>query len=362
MSYLRTVLCGAGMCLLLVRPAGARAEATNEAPDFKEVYELLRAHLAGETPADLDQAAVQGLIAQLHAKVSLAPAASDTNADSAAAVVAKPVLYDSGIGYLRVSRVGEGLEGLIKDACAQLTNSPLKALILDLRFAGGRDYAAVAPAADLFVAKETPLLDWGEGMARSKAKTDALTLPMAVLVNQLTAAAAEALAAVLREADGALLLGANTAGEATMDQDFILKNGQHLRIATSEIKLGSGETLTSKGVTPDIKVAVSAADEMSYFADPFKDIPRSLNLVAGLGPPPKSLNENTATNPPTRSARPTEADLIRERKERPGMELEYSVAASREAEPEKPYIRDPVLGRALDLLKGILVLRSAHAP
>ena len=44
------------------------------------------------------------------------------------------------------------------------------------------------------------------------------------------------------------------------------------------------------------------------------------------------------------------------------MELEYSVAASREVEPEKPYVHDPVLGRALDLLRGILVLRSTRAP
>jgi len=60
-----------------------------------------------------------------------------------------------------------------------------------------------------------------------------------------------------------------------------------------------------------------------------------------------------------RVSAPTEADLIRERKERPGMELDYSVSAAREAEAEKPVIRDPVLGRALDLIKGISVLRPA---
>src|SRR5213082_1308846 len=39
--------------------------ATNEAPDFKEVYELLRANLAGTDEAGLNRAAVQGLLTQL---------------------------------------------------------------------------------------------------------------------------------------------------------------------------------------------------------------------------------------------------------------------------------------------------------
>jgi hypothetical protein len=54
--------------------------------------------------------------------------------------------------------------------------------------------------------------------------------------------------------------------------------------------------------------------------------------------------------------------LIRERKERPGMELQYSnpPAGDSASEPEKPVVRDPVLGRGLDLVKGISVMRGSH--
>ena len=47
-----------------------RADVASPPPDFKEVYDLIRSHLAGETEADLDQAAVKGLLT-IHSRVSL---------------------------------------------------------------------------------------------------------------------------------------------------------------------------------------------------------------------------------------------------------------------------------------------------
>jgi C-terminal processing protease CtpA/Prc len=359
MKFLRQMILGSGMFALLAHPAGLKADVTNAPPNFKEVYDLIRTHLAGETQADLDRAAVQGLLKQLHSKVSLAAAPSETNSQSDAPLLAKSALYDGPIGYLRVGQVDEGLAGRITTAYKELNNTnQLKGLILDLRFTDGHDYAAASSVADLFLSKEAPLLDWGNGIVKSKAKSDAITIPVAVLVNRQTAAAAEALAAVLREEDRALLLGSRTAGEATMAQEFPLTTGQRLRIATAAIKLGNGETLSANGLTPDIQVAVNPDDERTYYADPFKEISKPLNLVASLGATATNANGGNGTNRPPR-IRPTEADLIRERKERPGMELDYSVSAAREAEAEKPVIRDPVLGRALDLIKGISVLRPS---
>ncbi len=358
MMLLRRLIFGAGMLAVLALPAGLRADVTNAAPDFKEVYDLIRTHLAGESAADLDRAAVKGLLTQLHSKVSLVNESSGTDSPSTAPLVAKSVLYDGPVGYLKIGRVDEGLAPEIIASCKELNQSnQLKGLVLDLRYADGHDYAAAAAVADLFLAKETPLLNWGNGAVRSKAKADALTIPVAVLVNAQTSAAAEALAAVLREADRALILGTTTAGEATIDQEFPLKSGQRLRIATATIKLGNGEMLSPEGVRPDIQVAVSPEEEKMYYADPFKEIikPSVFPLSMALGTNGAGTNgTNRVHVPPT-----TEADLIRERKERPGMELEGTVSASREATPEKPVVRDPVLGRALDLIKGISVLRSS---
>src|SRR5215470_2690083 len=45
--------------------------ATNQAPDFQEIYGLVRTHAAGVSDADLNQAAVQGLLTALGPKVML---------------------------------------------------------------------------------------------------------------------------------------------------------------------------------------------------------------------------------------------------------------------------------------------------
>src|SRR5207249_8554408 len=103
-------------------------------------------------------------------------------------------------------------------------------------------------SADLFLNKERALLNWGNGVVKSKEKKDAITVPIAVLVNSRTAGAAEALAGVLRETGAALILGSQTAGQAMITQEFPLKNGERVRISTAPVQLGDGSTLSSQGI------------------------------------------------------------------------------------------------------------------
>ncbi|HEX4644632.1 MAG TPA: S41 family peptidase [Verrucomicrobiae bacterium] len=359
-NNLRRTILGAGLAAALAWPAAGRAAEAGNSPDFKEVYDLIRSHLAGESEAELDQAAVRGLLAQLHSKVALMNDGTGTNATATGPLVAKAALFDGPVAYLRIGRVGEGLAKQTAAAYKDLSGSTnsLKGIVLDLRNADGMDYAAAADTADLFVSKEMPLLDWGDGMTRAKQKSDAITLPVAVLVNQQTAGASEALAAILRETDRGLILGANTAGEATMAQDYPLKNGQRLRIATAAVKLGNGEILSVHGVKPDIQVAVSPQDEKAYLADPFKEISKPQTLLAGTIYAPATGTNGTAGTNRAGRGRISEADLIRERKE--GKGLDDTEPTIRDLEVQKPAVRDPVLGRALDLIKGLSVIQQGH--
>jgi hypothetical protein len=208
----------------------------------------------------------------------------------------------------------------------------------------------------LFVAKERPLLDWGNGVVKSKEKKDELALPVAVLVNRETGGAAEALAAVMRETGDGLILGSTTAGRAMIAQEFPLKNGQRLRIAALPVKLGDGTALPAQGVKADIEVSVSLEDERAYLTDAYAALPRT-NLPAGSG---LSLaGSGSGTNRPARPPRITEADLVRERRE--GTNREANLTPVRDSEPEKPLIRDPALARAVDLLKGLALVRQSRS-
>ena len=272
--------------------------------------------------------------------------------------LSKTALYDESYGYLRVDRVATGLADQIKSAFEKLdATNKLKGLVLDLRFADGRDYKAAANAADRFLSTEQPVLDWDEGTVRSTAKADAIKVPVAVLVNQETGGAAEALAAALRETDAAVLIGARTAGKAQVSREFELSNGQRLRIATGQVRVGKGKLLSAAGVAPDIEVALRAEEEKAYFADAFKILPRPMAPLKGS----RNVSQAGSTNRTSRRPR-NEAELVRMQREGLNPEDQDATAAAKaEEDPSGPIVRDPALARALDLLTGIAIVGRSLA-
>jgi C-terminal processing protease CtpA/Prc len=283
----------------------------------------------------------------LNPKVSFAKdSGTETHKDDL--VVTKSSLFEGSIAYVRVVRVDDALDKSLRQAWEQLgATNKLNGLVVDLRYAGGTDYAMAAATADLFTRKQQPLLDWGQGQARSTDKNDSIATPLAILVNHQTSAAAEALAAALREIGAGLILGSRTAGQALMAREYPLKDGERLRIATGPVQLADGSALSTEGIKPDIAVQVPPEDERLYYGDAFKDLSRAV-----------PVGGNTATNLAqgnNRARRPrfNEAELVRERRD--GLALDSDSGGP---ETEKPVVRDPVLARALDFLKGLTVLRQ----
>src|SRR5215831_12041937 len=75
------------------------AEPQQPTPDFKEVYDLIRAHLVDTSEADLNRAAVQGLLTSLGGRVSLVGASGPTSAADSL-LVNKTSLFDGPIAYV----------------------------------------------------------------------------------------------------------------------------------------------------------------------------------------------------------------------------------------------------------------------
>lgn len=336
----------------------SRSETTNPMPDFREVYDLVAQHASGLSASELNRAAVQGLVSALDPRVSLLPGASDAPEARSGPLVSKASLFEGDIAYVRIGRVDAGLTEALRKVCQDFAaTTKLKGVVIDLRFSAGSDYGAAAETADLFVKKEQPLLNWGSGVVLSKEKETALASPVAVLVNGQTAGASEALAAVLRETGVGLLLGRQTAGKAMVTQEFALSNGQRLRIATAPVQLADGTALSDKGLKPDVIVAVSPPEERAFYADAFQP---ATNAELSSSVSLSLTNRAASTNRPGRRLRFNEAELVRERRE--GLNPPDTAAEEvQDNEPEKPVVRDPVLARALDLLKGLAVVRQSHS-
>jgi C-terminal processing protease CtpA/Prc len=326
----------------------ALAAETNPAPNFREVYDLIRSHLSSMSDEELNRAAVEGLFTTLRGKVSLAGTEKKSSVTNDSELIIKAAVLEDDVAYVRVNRVADGLARDISKTWTSLgKTNKLKGIALDLRFTEGDDYAAAAAVADLFSAKERKLLDWGDGAAKSKEKSDAISQPVAVIVNRETVGAPEAVAAVLRELGAGLVLGNTTAGGAMTTKEFKLRNGQKLRIADSPVKLGDGSDIPPQGVKPDIEVAVNLLEERAYLADAYAIVSPTGDIIA--------TTSMEATNR-LRRLRTSEADLVRARRE--GLDLEE---LARNREPDKPLIRDPALARAVDVIKGLAVVRRSRS-
>ena len=353
MTRLGLLSLATGLAVCLCGPTSLRADTATPGPDFDEVYNLVREHLSGVNQAQLNRLAVQSFLSALSPRVSIVGQKSEEQPKAGAAVT-KSSLFEGPILYVRIGRVASGLDGDLRQLWQQASGTnKFAGLVLDLRFAGGTDYAAAVSAADLFIKKEQPLLDWGKGMVRTSSDGGVITVPLAILVNEKTAGAAEALAGVLRQAGAGLILGSRTAGLAMLQQEFPLKDGEVLSIATTPVHLGDGSSMSSQGLTPDIKVELTPAEERAYYADAFKDLASAGTRSMGSG-------TNTLVSAPrVRRPRFNEAELVRER--RNGAVPDEALTGDEGDETDKPVVRDPVLGRALDFLKGLSVVRQTRS-
>lgn len=326
------------------------AENSAIAPDFQQVFELIKQNLPDAAEGELNRAATEGFIGKLSPRVTLVRAGEKS--ETASLGLTRSNLFDNSVLYLRVGGLAPGLDETIKTVWEQFSPSnKAGGVVLDLRYAKGDDYSVAVSVARLFLQAKQPLLDWGEGMAEAMEVGPLGTCPVVTLVNRETSGAAETLAAVLRGVGRGLILGARTAGKAGVVKEFALANGDRLQIVTRAIRLGDGSEIKATGVVPDIEVEVSPSAEKVYYEDPFA-LPQlgAQTSAGGLA--------GSRTNQPLRRPRYGEAELVRDRRQ--GLPVDADAARQR-AEPEAPQLQDAVLVRALDLLKGLAIVRQTRS-
>jgi C-terminal processing protease CtpA/Prc len=338
----------------LLLPLCCFAQTNGGAPDFQEIFDLVRQHATGVSEAELNRAAVEGFLSALGPKVSLVSNDVSGKSSTETPAVSQAKIFENDIAYVRIARVESGLAGAVRDSYQQLNSTNhVAGIVLDLRYTDGTDYGAAAAMVDLFVNKKQPLLNWNGGVLSSRENADAIALPVAVLVNRGTAGASEALAAMLREAGAGLVLGSRTAGAAMVTQDYPLKNGMRLRIASTPITLADGASLPADGIKPDIDVTVGAEQERAFYADAF--LVTNTNELAAA-----STNLERGTNAAGDRVLFNEAELVREH--RAGENPDETIKRTpQQPESKLLVVSDPTLARALDLLKGLAVVRQSRS-
>jgi carboxyl-terminal processing protease len=182
------------------------------------------------------------------------------------APVAKKKLAPT-VGYLQVRQINADAVKALDQALAEFKASGLKSLVLDLRRSPGGSLTQLQEMASRFLTSGAVAVIEKRDSARKLVKKPLAVKPverrvkfspMAVLVDGGTAGTAEVLAAALRDAGLAKLVGATTFGDGTEQTVLPLENGAALSITTAKMLTRNGTDYDTKGLKPDVAVAASA--------------------------------------------------------------------------------------------------------
>jgi carboxyl-terminal processing protease len=171
------------------------------------------------------------------------------------------------VGYVQVRQINADAVKALDQALAEFKASGLKSLVLDLRHSPGGPLTQAQEMASRFLTSGNVAVIEKRDSARKLVKKPLAVKPgerrtkfspIAVLVDGGTSGTSEVLAAALRDAGLAKLVGATTFGDGTEQTVFPLENGAALSITTAKMFTRNGTDYDTKGLKPDVAVAASA--------------------------------------------------------------------------------------------------------
>lgn len=169
---------------------------------------------------------------------------------------------DEKIGYIRISDFGAATAKDLKNAIEKLEKKNVIGYVLDVRNNPGGYLTAAIDVSDAF-------LDGGEIVStRGKAKTDIERSfarpgdmtngkPVVVLINHGSASASEIVAGALQDNGRALVMGSQSFGKGSVQQQKPLGDGTAIHITIARYYTPSGRSIQNEGITPDVEVLQS---------------------------------------------------------------------------------------------------------
>ncbi len=175
----------------------------------------------------------------------------------------KSRLLEKGYGYVRISSFQSGTGDALKESLATLkkeNGSPLKGLVLDLRNNPGGVLNAAVEVSDAFL--KDGLIVYTEGRIensemRFNASPDDLIdgASIVVLINGGSASASEIVAGALQDQKRAVIMGEKSFGKGSVQTILPTSNGAAVKLTTARYYTPSGRSIQAEGIEPDITLA-----------------------------------------------------------------------------------------------------------
>ena len=185
------------------------------------------------------------------------------------------------IGYVRISDFGATTARDLKDALTKLEKKNVVGYVVDVRNNPGGYLTAAIEVSDAF-------LDSGEIVStRGKDEFDIERVfaksgdmvngkPVVVLINHGSASASEIVAGALQDNGRGLVMGSQSFGKGSVQQQKPLGDGTAIHITIARYYTPSGRSIQNEGITPDVevlhsKVEVLEKKESMYSEASFKN-------------------------------------------------------------------------------------------
>ena len=178
-------------------------------------------------------------------------------------IVLRPVTWrmlPDDVAHVRLSEFSEGAGDALRQALSAARATGAMSVVLDLRGnPGGLVDEALAVAAEFMPEGSVLFQQEDRDGTRSPMTTVgndgmALDLPLAVLVDEYSASAAEIVAGALRDNGRAELIGETTYGTGTVLIPFELEDRSVVLLGTALWLTADGEQIWKEGVEPDVEV------------------------------------------------------------------------------------------------------------
>ncbi|MBQ8514566.1 MAG: S41 family peptidase [Ruminococcus sp.] len=186
--------------------------------------------------------------------------------DEVVTITAFGQMLEENVGYIRISAFRANTDEQFTETLETLLEQGAESLIFDVRNNGGGLLSSLEDTLDPLLPEGViAIANYGNGTERTIVESDAeeLDLPMAVLVNENTASAAELFAASLRDFDKAFLVGTTTFGKGVM-QDTRKVSGGAVTLTVATYQTVKGECYHGVGLTPDEVVALGEDFTVDY--------------------------------------------------------------------------------------------------
>ncbi|HWK81007.1 MAG TPA: S41 family peptidase, partial [Thermomicrobiales bacterium] len=228
-------------------------------------------------------------------------------------IVVPPVTWKmlpgTAIAYIKIDLFGDQTTALVTQFLQQAEAEHATGVILDLRANGGGWVKSAQEVIGRFVnASQGPALyedtsnaAGGEiAMPIVNGAEPVYTGPLVVLVDGLTASAAEIVAGSLKDYDRALIVGRQTYGKGSVQRIFSFQDGSSMRVTVAEWLTPSRGRIQDVGVQPNVAVATHST------ATTDEDLAQAIALLdAGQSKPSDLAGHPPATPVATPAASPS---------------------------------------------------------